>query len=250
MLRWRHRSARSRGGRRPTQRSSPEHLAHLRLQPCRARRHPDRRDDDVSAATGEGNGRIRSSADGGGHLPSTTVATPAFCGGHAARADQPRAPTWTMRTRSSGWRRTRHDDQADDERRDIRLLRGRADADTHAIAFAPSNPNIVYTGNDGGVWRSNDAGANWLNRTRAGLSATTVSRDRDPQQRPVVRSAAPQDNGTRSRRRRAATGAAPTRRRRLRPDRPERDDAGELDLLPQLLQPAEQPDRIHRRCRQ
>jgi photosystem II stability/assembly factor-like uncharacterized protein len=33
--------------------------------------------------------------------------------------------------------------------------------DTHVIAVAPSNPNIIYFGSDGGVWRSNDAGVSW-----------------------------------------------------------------------------------------
>jgi photosystem II stability/assembly factor-like uncharacterized protein len=31
-------------------------------------------------------------------------------------------------------------------------------ADQHVVAFAPSNSNIVYVGNDGGVWRSQDKG--------------------------------------------------------------------------------------------
>lgn len=39
-------------------------------------------------------------------------------------------------------------------------------ADTHAIAVSATNPNIVFTGNDGGVWRTNNATANtvtWRN---------------------------------------------------------------------------------------
>jgi photosystem II stability/assembly factor-like uncharacterized protein len=36
--------------------------------------------------------------------------------------------------------------------------------DLHAIAFAPSNPNIVWIGNDGGVYRSTDGGGHWQNR--------------------------------------------------------------------------------------
>ena len=32
-------------------------------------------------------------------------------------------------------------------------------ADQHAAVFAPSNPNVVYFANDGGVWRSDDKGA-------------------------------------------------------------------------------------------
>lgn len=33
-------------------------------------------------------------------------------------------------------------------------------ADTHAFAISPANRNILFTGNDGGVWRSNNATAN------------------------------------------------------------------------------------------
>lgn len=32
-------------------------------------------------------------------------------------------------------------------------------ADTHAIAVSPANPNILFTGNDGGVWRTSNAQA-------------------------------------------------------------------------------------------
>ena len=45
-------------------------------------------------------------------------------------------------------------------------------ADTHAIAFAPSNPSVVYTGNDGGVWRSTDGGINWTSLNKSGFNAT------------------------------------------------------------------------------
>jgi len=33
--------------------------------------------------------------------------------------------------------------------------------DHHAMAFAPSQPNKVYEGNDGGLYYSNDSGSNW-----------------------------------------------------------------------------------------
>ncbi len=36
--------------------------------------------------------------------------------------------------------------------------------DMHAIAFDPNNPNIVWIGNDGGVWRSTDGGRTWQNK--------------------------------------------------------------------------------------
>lgn len=44
-------------------------------------------------------------------------------------------------------------------------------ADAHAITFAPSDPNVVYEGSDGGIWRSDDGGATWSSRNTAGLSA-------------------------------------------------------------------------------
>jgi hypothetical protein len=45
-------------------------------------------------------------------------------------------------------------------------------ADAHAIAFAPSDPTVVYEGNDGGIWRSNDGGQTFASRNTAGFSAT------------------------------------------------------------------------------
>lgn len=45
-------------------------------------------------------------------------------------------------------------------------------ADTHVLAIAPSNPSIVYTGNDGGIWKSTDNGATWINLNNADFSAT------------------------------------------------------------------------------
>ena len=44
--------------------------------------------------------------------------------------------------------------------------------DTHAIAVAPSNSNIVYTGNDGGIYKSTDAGATWASLNHNGFIAT------------------------------------------------------------------------------
>ena len=36
--------------------------------------------------------------------------------------------------------------------------------DQHAIAFAPSDPSIIYIGNDGGVYRSSDRGETWTTK--------------------------------------------------------------------------------------
>ena len=45
-------------------------------------------------------------------------------------------------------------------------------ADSHALAIAPSNPLVVYTGNDGGIWRSIDNGTNWVSHNNSEFSAT------------------------------------------------------------------------------
>ncbi len=45
-------------------------------------------------------------------------------------------------------------------------------ADEHALAIAPSNPQIVYTGSDGGIWRSTNNGNTWLTLNNIDFSAT------------------------------------------------------------------------------
>ena len=45
-------------------------------------------------------------------------------------------------------------------------------ADTHAIAVAPSNPAIVYLGNDGGIFKSIDRGQSWINLNNTQFNAT------------------------------------------------------------------------------
>ena len=49
---------------------------------------------------------------------------------------------------------------------------GSLHADEHAMAVAPSNPSIVYTGNDGGIWKSVNSGATWTSLNNSTFSAT------------------------------------------------------------------------------
>jgi photosystem II stability/assembly factor-like uncharacterized protein len=44
-------------------------------------------------------------------------------------------------------------------------------ADEHAIAIAPSDPNIVYNGSDGGIWRSTNNGTTWLSLNNPDFNA-------------------------------------------------------------------------------
>ncbi len=45
-------------------------------------------------------------------------------------------------------------------------------ADTHSIEVAPSDNNTVWTGNDGGVWKSTNAAASWTSLNNTGFNAT------------------------------------------------------------------------------
>ncbi len=49
---------------------------------------------------------------------------------------------------------------------------GTLHADEHALAIAPSNPQVVYTGSDGGIWRSTNNGTTWTSLNNVDFSAT------------------------------------------------------------------------------
>lgn len=68
-------------------------------------------------------------------------------------------------------------------------------ADHHRAVFAPSNTSIVYTCNDGGVFRSSDKGANWL-KTSHGLIVTQFYDLGSWTQIGTVVGGGSQDNGT------------------------------------------------------
>ncbi len=44
----------------------------------------------------------------------------------------------------------------------------------HAIAVSASNPSVIYHGNDGGIWKSIDAGRNWTSLNNGSFSATSL----------------------------------------------------------------------------
>ena len=45
-------------------------------------------------------------------------------------------------------------------------------SDTHAIKIAPSNANIIYRGDDGGIWKSTNAGVDWMSLNNISFKAT------------------------------------------------------------------------------
>jgi photosystem II stability/assembly factor-like uncharacterized protein len=68
--------------------------------------------------------------------------------------------------------------------------------DVHAIVMAPSNPLVVWTGNDGGVWESTNEGKKWLDRNTAGFQATQFESIAVHPTDPYYTIGGTQDNGT------------------------------------------------------
>ncbi len=73
----------------------------------------------------------------------------------------------------------------------------KAHVDQHCIAFSPSNPNIVYAGNDGGMYKSTDLGDSWT-KINTNLQVTQFySIDIDKRVENMT-AGGTQDNGTQS----------------------------------------------------
>jgi hypothetical protein len=69
-------------------------------------------------------------------------------------------------------------------------------ADSHAIAIFSGDPTIMYEGNDGGIFRSSDAGASWTSRNTAGFNATQFESLAIHPTDPTFTIGGTQDNGT------------------------------------------------------
>ena len=69
-------------------------------------------------------------------------------------------------------------------------------ADTHAITIAPSNHNIVWHGNDGGIFKSTDAGHTWTSENNSAFNATQFESIALHPTDPYFSIGGTQDNGT------------------------------------------------------
>jgi len=72
--------------------------------------------------------------------------------------------------------------------------------DTHAIEYAPSNPNVMYFGSDGGIWQSTDEGVTWTARNNTSYHATQFQSAAAHPTDPEFWIGGTQDNGTEYRR--------------------------------------------------
>src|SRR5215813_8397080 len=69
-------------------------------------------------------------------------------------------------------------------------------ADTHVIKIAPSNANIVWRGDDGGVWKSTDGGDTWTQQNNSTMRATQFQSIALHPTDPDISIGGTQDNGT------------------------------------------------------
>jgi photosystem II stability/assembly factor-like uncharacterized protein len=72
----------------------------------------------------------------------------------------------------------------------------RLHVDSHMVGVAPSNPSVIYTGNDGGAWRSNDGGVTWHDLNTTTFSATQFQSVAVHPTDPMFSIGGTQDNGT------------------------------------------------------
>lgn len=154
----------------------------------------------VLAATGESSGTLRKSTDGGATWPTTMSAVNGFCDGQCwydmAPAINPNnAGTILLGGSANGGAafvvKKSINGGTSFSAVDIGLH-----ADVHAIAFAPSDTTIVYTGNDGGVWKSTNTGSTWTSLNNAGFSATQFMGIAVHPTDPYFTIGGTQDNGT------------------------------------------------------
>jgi FG-GAP-like repeat len=127
----------------------------------------------LESATG---GEIRKSVDGGvTWSPSLPTAT-GFCGGQCFYdmivAVDPSNPNLVLIGGSGDYDAFQTPNKRSVDGTNFAKASVGLHPDTHAIEFSPSNPLIVWHGNDGGIFKSTDGGATWTSMNNTGFSAT------------------------------------------------------------------------------
>lgn len=129
----------------------------------------------VYAATEEGNpnGRLYRSNDGGLTFGPALTAANGFAGTQGfydiAIAVDPTAPERVLLGGNTGTNIFLYSNNGGNS---FASSTTGLHADVHAIAIAPSNPSVIYHGNDGGVWKSVDLGLDWVSLNNTTFSAT------------------------------------------------------------------------------
>ena len=150
----------------------------------------------VLAATGTNNGELRRSTDGGANWSVPIAAANLFCNPQcfydiAIAIDQANANLIYIGGSPSAVFRKSIDGGAVFTTSSTGLH-----VDTHVITIAPSNPNVIYFGSDGGVWKSVDQGASWIDLNNTMFSATQFQSVALHPVDPFFSIGGTQDNGT------------------------------------------------------
>ena len=131
----------------------------------------------VLAATQESNGTLRRSTDGGVTWPTVLTAANGFCGGQcwydiAVGIHPSNSDIIHLGGAANGGGGAIVMIRSIDAGATFNTVDNGMHADTHAVTIAPSNPDIVYVGSDGGIWKSTDNGATYTSMNNDDFSAT------------------------------------------------------------------------------
>ncbi len=153
-------------------------------------------DDANSAATGV----VRKSTDGGVTWPTVLTSARGFCGGQCFYdmpiAVDPNDVNNVFIGGSGDYDSTQTACKVTTNGSTFVKKAAGLHPDVHAIVIAPSNTNIIYHGNDGGIFKSTNDGNNWVSKNTAGFNATQfVSLAQHPTDRYFMIGGT-QDNGT------------------------------------------------------
>ncbi|HJQ68444.1 MAG TPA: C25 family cysteine peptidase [Blastocatellia bacterium] len=130
----------------------------------------------IYAASGESNGRLRRSTDGGATWSGILTAANGFCGGQCfydiALAIDPTNPNIVMLGGNVTGAATKLIARSTDGGATFTNVATGVHADNHVVTFAPSNNQVGYMGTDGGIYKTTNNGTSWTSRSIAGYNAT------------------------------------------------------------------------------